>query len=163
MKKLILSSFALVAFVFVSNSASAQLYTAMKVKIEPVTTFEMIGAGDIIDETFTTAQLLAGKDMDETVTLNYVSNKAAFISIKATNFQGVDVNNTMPSSIMSFKTKVGDGSVSSPTSFLVAGTTYEVDLAKGNENVIVSYNLKPSIQANPDNYTSTITYTITAR
>lgn len=165
MKKLILSSFAVAAFVFVSNTASAQNpITTVEVTIPPVTEFEMITGGEAISTTFSSADLLTGKDVTESVTLHYTSNKASFISIKATNFTGLtgDPINSLPSSIMSFKSKVGAATVSSPTEFTTANAEYKVNLAKGDQNIIITYSLNPTIQANPDTYTSTVTYTITA-
>lgn len=169
MKKLILSSFALAAFLFVSNSASAQdLITSMSVTIPSVTTLS-IDNGGTVSTTFSAAELLTGKPLDNVVTLHYISNKASYVSIKATDFSATVGANTytMPSSIMSFSTKVqGEDDYSAPTQFETAGTFYNLatgDLLKGDKDISVSYYLSPTIQADPAAYSATITYTITAR
>jgi hypothetical protein len=168
MKKLILSSFALVAFVLMTNSASAQT-SSLAVTIPTVMTLTAANSA-ALDFTFTAAELTAGKELTNAVTLNYISNKRTFVSISATEFTATG-GFTMPASIVQFKTDaVGDafaeGKVLTAEDQVLSGVSDigggEVGNVRGNKNILVSYKLTPTLNYEPAAYSSTVTYTITA-
>ena len=160
MKKILLSV-SLFTLLLSLTEAKGQSTKTSDVSVTIATVTELTSTDNLAPFAFSTAaQLTAGIEQTNAVTLTYKANKATTLSIKAlqSNFASTTATDPMPVGVIQWKKTGGTYAALSTTAATVASGQ-----AKGTGDVVIDYKITPGLAYDPAlDYAVTIEYTLTA-
>lgn len=167
MKKILLSLTVLLILGLAKSNAQSELTSVVTTKISSVAEISAVGGnkdGALFD--FTSAsQLTTGIVISNVFTLEAKANKDYYVNVKASaeNFSGGDSEDPLPVDKLSISVDGGSFKTLSATEQDIIGSSTGVKITRGTKQYIIGYKMVPGLDAAPaQNYTTTLTYTISA-